>query len=574
VSAQVVEFGAFRLDVGKAVLWRGGRVVPLTPKALAVLGVLLDGGGDVVTKADLMARVWPETAVHEANLSVTVAALRRAVDPQPGGRSWVETVPRRGYRFAGSFRRTGAPEHTSLAVLPMRGLGPDTETHLGLGLADALISRLTNVGGLRVRPTGAVAHMDTTSLDPQAAAVELDVDAVVTGTVQREGDSLRLSLQLVPRRPGLRPWATRLDTPSTSLFDAQERLAEEIARALRARLAPGGGGTSPRHVPPPRASEAYMRGRYFWARLDPAGVAKAIGCFGEAALVDPGWAAPHAGLADAYILMGLGGVLSPDETWRLAAECAARALDRDEGFAEAHVSAAWIALGRDWNWDSAWRSIRRAIALQPFSHSARLWHGLFLGLAGDVPAALRELARVREIDPLSGFAGAIQALLHSLSGDPDEGLELARRTLELRPDRAFGYWSVGVASLAAGRADKAVAALRRAVELSEGGLVMRAQLARVLARTGDAAASRSVLAELDRLTSPAYVSPYQRATVLLDLGEREASLDALELAARVKDPWVVFLGVDEALLELREDPRFASLVLRIHGAAAPEDPSV
>jgi DNA-binding winged helix-turn-helix (wHTH) protein/tetratricopeptide (TPR) repeat protein len=564
-----VEFGAFRLDVGKAVLWRGGRVVPLTPKALAVLGALLDGGGDVVTKAELMARVWPETAVHEANLSVTVAALRRAIDPQPGGRSWVETVPRRGYRFAGTLRRTGQLEHTSLAVLPMRGLGPDTETHLGLGLADALISRLTDVGGLRVRPTGAVAHLDPTSLDPQTAAVELDVDAVVMGTVQREGKSLRLSLQLVPRRPGLRPWATRLDTPFTSLFDVQERLAEEIARALRTRLAPvDGGGRSPRHVPPPRASEAYMRGRYFWARLDPAGVAKAIGCFGEAALLDPGWAAPHAGLADAYILMGLGGVLSPDEAWRLAAECAARALDRDEGFAEAHVSAAWVALGRDWNWDSAWRSIRRAIALQPFSHSARLWHGLFLGLSGDVKSALRELARVREIDPLSGFAGAIQALLHSLSGDADEGLELARRTLELRPDRAFGYWSVGVASLAAGRADKAVAALHRAVELSEGGLVMRAQLARVLARTGDAAAARSVLAELDRLTAPAFVSPYQRAAVLLALGEREASLDALECAAGVKDPWVVFVGVDDALLELHDDPRFERLVVRIHGSAA------
>jgi TolB-like protein len=160
-----------------------------------------------VSKAELMSRVWPDTAVAEANLSVTVAALRKALDDRPDGRSYIETVPRRGYRFDGPLRAAGSRPRLALAVLPFVCLGDGIEPHLGFGLADALTGRLTEMEGLLVRPTAAVAHYTRASKPPRVAAVELGVDAVVTGTIQRDGGRIRISVQVVMRPEALSPWA-------------------------------------------------------------------------------------------------------------------------------------------------------------------------------------------------------------------------------------------------------------------------------------------------------------------------------------------------------------------------------
>ena len=206
------EFGSFRLDAGKAVLWHEGALVPLTPKVLALLHVLVEARGDVVPKADLMARVWPETVVGDANLSVTVSALRRGLGRHDGDPAWVETVPRRGYRFAGPLRAPAAEPALVLAVLPFRGLGPEGQDHLGLGIADALIGALTGVENVTVRPTGAVAHFAHRPVAPLEAAEALGADAVLDGTVQRQGRRVRIAVQLVPRRAGLPAWAEHFET--------------------------------------------------------------------------------------------------------------------------------------------------------------------------------------------------------------------------------------------------------------------------------------------------------------------------------------------------------------------------
>jgi DNA-binding winged helix-turn-helix (wHTH) protein/TolB-like protein len=304
VSARVYEFGPFRFDADKAVLWRAGEVVSLAPKALAVLHAFVEAGGDVVPKADLMARVWPDTAVQEANLSVTVAALRRGLGPQEDGRSWVQTVPRRGYRFDGPVKRPPGAEVVTLAVLPFEVLGPGAEPHVGLGLADALISRLTGLEGLLVRPTAAVTHLSGQHVAPRDAAADLGVDAVVAGTVRQEGERFRLSVQLVPRRLDLRPWARQIDAPFTDLFSVEDSLAGDVAGQLHARLA-----------------------RSFLAPIG------------------------HVGFA---------GAVPPREAWGRAAECVEKALERDPELAAAHAVAAWIVLFRDWDWEAALDKLEQA----------------------------------------------------------------------------------------------------------------------------------------------------------------------------------------------------------------------
>jgi DNA-binding winged helix-turn-helix (wHTH) protein/tetratricopeptide (TPR) repeat protein len=562
VSARIYEFGPFRLDADKAVLWRADQVVSLTPKALAVLHVLVEAGGDVVPKADLMTRVWPDTAVQEANLSVTVAALRRGLGAQESGRSWVQTVPRRGYRFDAPVKGPAGAEVVTLAVLPLEVLGPGAEPHVGLGLADALISRLTGLEGLRVRPTAAVTHLTGAHVGPRDAAADLGVDAVLTGTVRQEGERLRLSVQLVPRRVDLRPWARQIDAPFTDLFSVEDRLVEDVAGLLHARLSRSD-ESRPRHVPKREAWESYVRGRYFEAWLSPDGVSKAIGHFGEATLRDPGWAAPHAGLADAHVLLTFAGAVPPREAWGRAAECVERALERDPELAEAHAVAAWIGLFRDWDWRAAREQHRAALARAPESHVIRLLHGVHLDLAGDTPGAQRELERALSADPLSGLAAVAEAFFHA--GAPERWLTAARRGVELRPDRALGYWGLALASIAGNHFERSVTALRRAVELSDKGIVMRAQLAWALARTGQPDEARAILAELEGLEPHAYVSRYHRAAVRLALGERERALDDLERAAEERDPWIVFLHADDAFGKLHGETRFDRLVDRVRG---------
>jgi adenylate cyclase len=560
VGTRVYEFGPYRLDAEKSVLWRADQVVPLTPKALALLDALVEARGDLVPKADLMTRVWPDTAVQEANLSVTVAALRRALGDQDSGRSWIETVPRRGYRFDGPVQGPEGSQGVTLAVLPFEVLGAGTEPHVGLGLADALISRLTGLDGLRVRPTGAVTHLSGQHIAPHDAAVDLGVDAVLTGTVRQSAENVRLSLQLVPRRADLRPWARQVDTPFTDLFGVEDRLADEVAKLLHARLVPKvdeGHG----HVPRREAWESYLRGRYFEAWLNADGVSKAIGHFGEATLRDPAWAAPLAGLADAHVLLAFGGVTRPREAWARATQCLERALECNPDLAAGHAVAAWVVLFRDWDWKAARERLHRALREEPHSHVIRLLHGCFLNLAGDQAGARREIEHALQADPLSGLAAIVAAFFHDPEETPRGWLTVARRGVELRPDRALGYWGLALASMAAGHPERAIDALRRGVALSDAGIVMRAQLAWALARGGRAEEARSVLAELEALACP---SRYHLAVVRLALDEREAALDDLEEAAGERDPWVVFLKADSALSELHGEPRFDDLAARVH----------
>lgn len=362
-ESPVFEFGPYRLDGGKSVLWRGGDLVPLTPKALDLLTVLVEQGGDVVSKQELMSRVWPDTVVEEGNLSVTIAALRKALDPQSDGRSHIQTVPRRGYRFDAPLRASAEPRRLGLAVLPFACLGPETEAHVGLAMADALIGRLTHSDALIVRPTMAVAQYATLPLAPRDAARELGVDAVLTGTVQREAGRVRVSVQLVPRPAALKPWAESFDADWTDLFAVQDDLAGRVTQALLPRLSSQAPVARARYVPRPEAHEAYLRGRFFWSRFDPEGLGKAFGCFGEAAELDPGYAAPHGGLADAHLLLGLAGLSPSPGAWDLTLECAQRALEGDPTLAEAHVASAYARLFRDWDWKGARAALDRALGL-------------------------------------------------------------------------------------------------------------------------------------------------------------------------------------------------------------------
>jgi DNA-binding winged helix-turn-helix (wHTH) protein/Flp pilus assembly protein TadD len=562
-SPAVFEFGPFRFDGAKGVLWRGGEIVRVSPKALDLLAVLLEPPRDLVTKEELLRRVWPDAFVEEANLSVNVSILRKTLGRRLDGRPWIETVPRRGYRFAGEVKAAAAAPHV-LAVLPFRPLQPSEENELlGLGMADALITRLAATGRVVVRPTSAIRPYVGAEPDPREVGRSLRVDAVLDGRLQRDGTRLRVTAQLLPTSGTAPLWADSFDAGLADLFAVQDRVAERLASALALEMtADERRRLSRHHTESLEAYRAYTRGRHFWTRFAPAWMGKAVDCFQDAAALDPAYALPHAGLADAFLVAGFSGLMPPREAWAEAARAAAHARELDDQLSEAHISSAYLRLFQDWDWRGAERHLLRALELHPHSPAAHQWHGLYLDLRGRLGEASAAIARAVDLDPLSLVASALTGLQHFLEGDYARQLQQARRTVELDPHQFVGHWALGIALAAAGDPEGAVAAHRRALELVEGAAVMKPVLARSLALAERHEDARALLLELEG-DEAGFVSPYQRATVHVALGEKKLALALLRRGCDERDPWAVWLRVDPMLAPLRGDATFQSMVAEV-----------
>jgi serine/threonine-protein kinase len=561
-APEMLRFGPFRLDAAKRVLWRGDEVVALAPRALDLLVALAEQQGDVVPKQTLMDRVWPGTFVEEANLSVNVSALRKALGSQADGRPYIETLARRGYRLAVPVRAAVA-RPPSLAVLPFKRFSsaPEDE-YLAVGLADALITRLSRLGRLAVRPTSAVLKYSAPGVDPQEVARALQVDAVVDGTLQRDGSRLRIGVQLVPAQGDGATWSHTFEEEVTGLFAVQDAMAEQVARALALELRePEKRLLAHRHTQDLAAQESYLKGRFFWSRFTGPGMQKAFAEFQEAAERDPAYALPHAGLADACLILGFTGMLPPAEAWEQAESEARQALERDEGLAEAHVSRAYVALFQRWDWPTARQALDRAAELGPHTAAVRQWRSVYFAMLGRFEEAAREIAHARQLDPLSVVVRTIAGLQAYLSGDHEAEMAHHRSAVELDPHHFLGHWGLGLALQSQRRYDEALAAHREAVRLAPDAMLLQPVLARSLALAGHAAEARGVLDEAEKAAP--HLSSYQQATVQLALGRTARALDALERAGEERDPWLVWLKVDPMVEPVRDHPRMRRLLARV-----------
>ena len=545
-------------------LWRGDALVDVAPRALDVLIALVERAGDVVTKEELLQRVWPDTFVEEANLSVNVSALRKALGTGDGGHAYIQTIPRRGYRFVSGTADAAPPAapRPAIAVLPFRDLAPVAgDEYLGVGTSVALISRLCRLSGIVVRPTSAILKYVDAPVAPRDAIRELRVDAIVEGTVQRSGNRVRVTVQLVRAGEDAAAWSDSFEAEMTGLFAVQDAAAEQVARALDVELrGPDRAVLARRDTADALASQAYLKGRYFWSRFTGPWMARAFACFQEAVERDPSYALPHAGLADAYLVLGFSGMAPPSEAWPLAEESARTALRLDATLADAHISLAWVRLFRDWDWEGARASLRRALDLSSGA-AAHQWYGLFRAMEGRLDDARREIERAAELEPLSIVTGALRGLERNLEGDHAGELEQMRAIVDLDPNHFLGHWGLALAYEHAGRTEDSIASVRRAIVLAEDSAILTAVLARSEALAGRSGEARRILAAME--SGPGHPSEYQRAATALALGEKEEALRRLEAAAIAREPWMVLVAVDPMLTELRGDSRFEVLVRRV-----------
>jgi tetratricopeptide (TPR) repeat protein len=432
-----------------------------------------------------------------------------------------------------------------------------------------LITRLCRLSGLVGRPTGAVLKDVDAPPDPREACRVMRVVAGGVGTVQRSGGRGRVTVPLGRADAAGTAWSEAFEEEMTSLFAVQDAAAAQVARALQLEL--GGADEAVlarRDTADPAASRAYLKGRYFWSRFTAEWMERAFACFQEAVERDPLYALPHAGLADAYLVLGFSGLLPPGEAWPLAEDAARTALRLDESLADAHISLAYVRLFRDWDWEGARASLTRARELSAGA-AARQWHGVFLAMEGRLDEAERAIDAAATLEPLAVVTGALRGFSMNLSGDHARELEQFRATVELDPNHFLGHWGLGLACEHVGRIEDSVAALRRAAGLAGGSPFLTAVVARAEALAGRGDEARRILAGIDGDAAAGSPSHYQRAAAELALGDRDEALRRLDQAAAAREPWILLLRIDPMLRDLRGDPRFEKLAHRVMASAAP-----
>jgi DNA-binding winged helix-turn-helix (wHTH) protein/TolB-like protein/Flp pilus assembly protein TadD len=602
-------FGPFLLDTRERRLLRDGKVVPLTLKAFDLLLVLVENQGHLLQKEELLRRVWPDAIVEENNLTVTISALRKALGEGPTDREYIETVPRRGYRFVADFRasaesmgaaRSPKERHArvfavgamvlaalaavaavawvwkrptpaviavpvrSMAVLPFRSLTNDGE-YLGLGMADALITRLGSTKLLLVRSTGLVQKYAVPGLDPVTAGRDLQVDSVLEGNIQTAGDRLRTTVRLLRVSDGSTLWAGTFDERLTDIFSVQDSISQRVAGALALELTDAQRSLlTRRDTRDSEAYQLYLRGRFFWNKRSRDGFERGAAYFRQAAEKDPTYALAYSGLADSYIGMTYYHYASPQAAMPLAREAALKALEIDDSLAEAHVSLAHVKTNYEWDWAEAELLFRKAITLAPEYATAHQWYGIhYLTPMGRLEEAIAATRRARQFDPLSAVFNAFVGGTLYLARRYDEAVDECRKTVDLHPDFGVAHWYLGRTYLQKGRLPEALAELQKAVTLSGGSPLMKGTLGVGYALAGDRAAAEGTLDELEKLRAESYASALDLADIHVALGDRERAFRWLDQAAAERAFHLIYLKVWPELDPLRPDPRFKALILRI-----------
>ena len=556
------EFGPFRLDPGERQLRRDGRLVPLTPKALDTLQVLVDSGGRAVSKDELMSSVWPDTAVTEATLAQNIFALRRAV----GGDS-IETVPKFGYRFVLPVRTVqAAPRKIILAVLPFENLSGDPEQeYFSDGLTGEMIAQLSRLNAQRlgvIARTSAMRYKQTAKTVPEIGR-ELGVSHLIEGSVRRSRDRVRVTAQLILVADQTHVWAQTYERRFDDILILQSEIARAIATEIGVTLTPSQARRlASASAISPQAHEAYLKGRYFWNKRTEAGLQKGIEHFHEAIAHEPDFAAAYDGVSDCYVMLACRGVLPARETFQLARTAASRALEIDGALGEAHASLAHVRL-HDWDWNGLDEDFRRALELNPGHAVAYYWYAEYLMATGRADQAIEMVKTSQRMDPLSSVLNASLGMILYLARRYEESLANLRKGLEIDPDHFLLHFRSGLVHAQTGAHRQAIDEMQRAVTLSGRSTETLTGLAHAYAAAGERRQTEAIVEELDPQIERRYVSPYNLARVFAAAREPERAFGWLERACAERNPDLIELRAEPVFDPLRADPRFADLLRRV-----------
>jgi serine/threonine-protein kinase len=484
-------------------------------------------------------------------------------DRWPTGRALLDAIADAARSGAAEPAIAGSPR--SIAVLPFVNASRDPENeYLVDGITDELIAALAKLGGFEVTSRAAVFAYKSSEAGAVAIGRALGVEALLTGTVRRAADRLRVHAELTRVSDGYVVWTERYDRAMGDLFAIESEIANRIVDAVRigflrapARL------IAKRYTESPVAHQLYLKGRYAWNLRTPESTAQAKTYFEQAIAADPSYALAYAGLADAHSLDIDYRAAPVTHGMQLARINAERAIALDDDLAEAHTSLGWVNLIYDWDWARAGEEFERALTLNPRYATARQWYAWYLVVTSRIEEAIGEARIARDLDPTSASIQRSLGWVHYYARQPDRSIAELERALALNPTSDETLWIMGLALTQLGRYDEAERALRESHANSRAYLHALASLASLAAVRGRLTEARAILGEIETAARSHYVSPVDFVRVYVALGDRDPAFHFMELAFIERRGWLCYLNVDPALDSVRDDPRFRALVSRM-----------
>jgi len=612
-SLSLVRFGTFEVDLQAGELRKSGLKLKLTGQPFQVLAILLERAGEVVTREEMQKRLWPDTFVDvDHNLNTAINKIREVLGDSAENPRFVETLPRRGYRFIGTINHENASASVSaglerlkrfstnlvvvavmllvvvvsaaiwlarkrdsamttairsIAVLPLANLSGDPQQdYLADGVTEELIATLGKLSALRVISRTSVMRYKNTDKPLPQIAKELNVDAVVEGSAQREGNRVRITAQLIHASTDRHLWAETYDRDLRDILTVESEVAQTIANEVRIKLTPQEqAGLASAPPVSPEVRELYLKGRYYWNKRTPETAKKSLDYFQRAIEKDPGYAPAYSALADSYVVLGAYKVLPPKLAYPKAEAAAMRALEADNRLGEAHAALGVSKMLFDWNWDGAEREFKQAIELSPNYANAYHWYALYLSRMGRHTEAITAARKAESLDPLSLVNSAdLGRDALGPAGLYEQELQQCRKTLEMDPNFASAHVCLADSYRRKGMYKEAIAELQRANETSGGGLTLAPALGSAFARAGRRDEAIKILNQLEARSKREFVPASSFAIMYGALGQRDQAFLWLEKGYEEHDTEMLNLRSSPEFDPLRSDARFEDLVRRMN----------
>lgn len=595
---ELFEFDRFRLDVSHLMLYENDLPVSLAPKVIETLLALIERGGEMVSKEELMNRLWPDSFVEDANLTQNIYLLRKTLGKGSDGRDLIETFRRRGYRFTGQIKEASpdllATEtenalrasnivgnksddnlqnvYQSLAVLPLINESDDANAeYLCDGITESIINRMSQIATLSVVARHTVFQYKNQTVAPQEIGRKLGVGAILTGRVLQHGERLIVRTELVETIDGWQIWGEQYERPAADVLELQEIIAREISKNLHLKLTSDERKRlTKRHTESSEAYHLFVKGRYYLNKRLTETIEQAAGLFQQAIDVDPTFAAAYVGLADCYPLLSLYGALRPQDAYPKAKAAAEKALKIDDRFTKAYNSLGVVKLFYEWDWTGAEAAFQQAIELNPGYPDAHQRYGMLLTAQARFDEAAAELERAAEFDPLSLITQTIGGYPFYYSRRYDEAARCFSKVIATDENYSMAHFRLGLTFAQQGKYENAIAEIQKAVRISNDRDSIAA-LGYVHGLAGNVTEAETALAELDEREKGGFVTSYNRALIHAGLGNENVALDWLEKAYSERSYWLIYLKVDPTLDSLRGHPRFIDLQEKVFGSNSDND---
>ena len=561
------------MDIRARELRKHGLRIKLQDQPFQILQALLERPGEIVTRDDLQKRIWPaDTFVDfDHGLNNAVKRLREALCDTADTPRYIETLPRRGYRFLPPLDGThdvlpkrGGPID-SIAVLPLANSSADSDTEcIAVGIPGNIIHRLSEIPGLRVISWNSVSCDKNQDTDPQAIGRHFNVRSLLVGRIWVRANKLRLHVDLVDATNGEELWGEQYDRDLAEIFAVQDEIAREVSQKLRLKLTGDQSARLGRHYTDNiEAYQLYVRGRHSIEQRSMEGFKRGSEYLNGAIEKDPNYALAYAELSQCLHMPAYYGVVSPQEAYPRAKAVALRALEMDESLAEAHDTLATVMQNFLWDWETAGKEYKRAIELNPSYPIARLHYAMHLALMGRFEEAIREATEGLRRDPMSGVMNAALAFVLVNAGRYDWCIEQSLTTIDIDPALTFTYVSLAMAYERKGMFPEAIRINEKGLALGGSAAFHRSAIGHAYGSAGDHARAREALRELQQKSEHGYIPFWSLAIVYDGLGENELAIESLQQALQRREAMLVSLKVWPLLEKSRVDPRFQEIERRV-----------